>query len=119
MNDQDLKNQLEHLLALILRERECAKALRIEELTAVTQEKESLLNALGNLRGSGPEVRQLAERIRSENRRNAYLLWSALSWVRETMQFFGKQITPSGYGSAGTMVQTYSSTGGRLLSGRV
>lgn len=119
MNDQILKTRLEQLLALILRERECAKALEIEELSAVTQEKEALLDSLGELRGGGPEVRQLAERIRTENRRNAYLLWSALTWVRETMQFFGKQTAPSGYGAAGTRVYAGGSYGGRLLSGRV
>lgn len=109
--------QLQRLLELICRERECAKRCALEEMRAATEEKELLLRSLGPLAELDGEGRALAERIREENRRNAYLFWSALKWVRESMSFFGQQAAPVSYGARGGMVSVASS--GMLLSGRV
>lgn len=109
--------QLHRLLELILRERDCAKRCALAEMSAATEEKELLLRSLGSLGELDAEGQSLARRIREENRRNAYLFWSALKWVRESMSFFGQQATPIGYGARGGMVSSANS--GMLLSGRV
>jgi flagellar biosynthesis/type III secretory pathway chaperone len=109
--------QLQRLLELICRERDCAKRCALEEMAAVTEEKELLLRSLGPIAELDGEGRALVARIRSENRRNAYLFWSALKWVRESMSFFGQQTTPIGYSARGGMVGAANS--GLLLSGRV
>jgi flagellar biosynthesis/type III secretory pathway chaperone len=109
--------QLQRLLELICRERDCAKRCAMDEMAAVTEEKELLLRSLGALGQLDAEGRALVERIRNENRRNAYLFWSALKWVRESMSFFGQQATPVGYGARGGVVSSANS--GMLLSGRV
>ncbi len=115
--DSSAHAQLRRLLDLICRERDCAKRCALDEMAAVTEEKELLLRSLGALGELDEEGRQLAARIREENRRNAYLFWSALKWVRESMSFFGNQATPIGYGARGAVVSAANS--GMLLSGRV
>ncbi len=117
MNTPGLKDQLQRLHQLLLKERECARALAMDELMATVQQKEALLGCLEQVDAADAETRQLAEQIRAENRRNAYLFWSALQWIRESMQFFGRQSVPSGYGAAGATVNTANS--GMILSGRV
>ncbi|BCR06606.1 hypothetical protein DESUT3_36750 [Desulfuromonas versatilis] len=118
MNGSELRERLQRLLELILRERDCARRMAMDELQAAVAEKEAMLRSIGQPgEDADPEVRGLAERIRAENRRNAFLFWSTLKWVRESMGFFGQQAVPTGYGAAGTMVGNANS--GMILSGRV
>ena len=117
MSGQVLSSQLEKLLALLVRERECAKSLEMESFHAIVLEKEELLSTLQIPSELSPEESALAEQVRCENRRNAYLYWSSLKWIRETMQFFGKQVAPTSYGASGNV--TCGNFGGRLLSGKV
>ena len=117
MAGRDQLATLRELHALILRERECARNLAMEELMEVSREKEALLLSLGTLSGEDDETRALAERIRRDNRRNAYFFWSALKWVRESVDFFRKQTVTTGYGAGGGLVSSCGS--GMLLSGKV
>lgn len=117
MPAEGLRMRLEQLLELILKERECAKSLALDEFMETVRAKQEVLLALEPQDMAGAELRDLAEKIRMENRRNAYLLWSSLKWVQETMGSFGRQVTPSGYGAAG--LTSHSTNSGRLLSGRV
>ncbi len=117
MAEQSRHDLLVRLQAVLLRERECAKALAVEEMMAATKEKEELILALGTVEELSPRDRDLAETIRRENRRNAYLFWAALNWIRESMLFFGKQTAPAVYGAGGDVVS--SRVGGRILSGKV
>lgn len=112
-----LREQLTRLHEVILRERECAKALSMEGLLAASKEKEALLAALTPAAELDSADRQLAATVRNENRRNAYLFWSTLNWVRESMAFFGAKTAPTSYSAAGSMIS--SQAGGRLLSGKV
>ncbi|MBN2644232.1 MAG: hypothetical protein JXR59_02015 [Desulfuromonadaceae bacterium] len=114
-----VKERMQELYQLILQERDCAKELRVEELEEVVQRKQELMQELSQESSESftPEERALAESIRSENRRNAYLLWSALSWIRESMEFFGRKSRPESYTSYGSLRQGRG--GGRLLSGRI
>jgi len=117
MTGSDLKAKLETLLELLLEEREKAKALDMPGLQQVVEAKEALL---ANLHPRPEEIGGLEELLRTidrENRRNAFLLWTGLNWVREMMGFFGRAAMPEVYGDGG-----YSralSRGGRLLSGKV
>ncbi|PLX84470.1 MAG: flagellar protein FlgN [Desulfuromonas sp.] len=116
MSEQGLHGQLTELHRLILRERECAKALDLEQMSAATRQKEDLVRCLPSAAEADEKIHSLAAVVREENRRNAYLLWSALNWVRETMQFFGQQGTSPGYGTGGG--EARAAAAGRLLSGR-
>ncbi len=116
MAARELYSQLQQLHELILKERECAKAFDMESLTLVTRAKEELLFSLEGVEEATDEVRALAETIRTENRRNAYLFWSTLRFVRESMTFLNGQVTQTAYGAGGSMVNTGSS--GMVLAGR-
>lgn len=109
--------QLVRLHDIILQERECAKALDMEAMMTATREKEALLKTLGTMGDLAPEERAFAETIQAENRRNAYLFWSTLNWIKETMEFFGKQTAPAAYTANGYVM--HKNSGGRLLSGKV
>ncbi len=112
-----LREQLQRLLSAILRERECAKALDMEALLSAAGEKEALLALIAPDDDMDAEERILAETVRVENRRNAYLFWATLTWVRESMQFFGRQVSAVSYGAHGrALCQQH---GGKLLSGKV
>lgn len=117
--NRDLTQKLHQLQDLILREREHAKALRIEEMLATVREKEQLLAAIDlqqeNL--EDPQIQALAKTVREENRRNAYLFWAALRWVRDLMGFFGQQTSDTLYGSGAAPRRV--THGGALLSGRI
>ena len=115
----NLSEQLNQLYDLVIRERECARDLRLEELQDVVSAKETLMQEL-QFTEEIPVTeadKELADKIRFENRRNAYLLWSALNWIRESMSFFGRKSAPDAYNTSGSVVS--STTGGRLLSGRI
>jgi len=117
MGGPSLREQLQRLLTVILRERECARGLDMEELQAASREKEELLAIIAPAGDMSPEDRTLAETIRAENRRNAYLFWATLTWVRESMEFFGRQVSAVSYGAHGRALCPRH--GGRLLSGKV
>jgi hypothetical protein len=117
MAEQSMHEKLTRLHAVILEERECAKALDMDKLTAITKDKEELLLALNHEEELNSQDRVLAETIRAENRRNAYLFWAALNWIQESMAFFGKKTAPAVYSSGGSAVSCQC--GGRLLSGKV
>lgn len=118
MSGHSLLEQLQKLHDLILRERECAKAVDLDGLQDVTREKEELVHRLEPTVDGGPELRALAEKIKLENRRNAYLFWSSLKFVRDSMSFFNRQVSqPVAYGAGGRMIESGSS--GLVLAGRV
>jgi len=114
---QSLQAQLENLYDLILRERECAKAVDIDALQAVSLEKAELLKKLELTEEVVPAFRTLVEKIKQENRRNAYLFWSTLKYIRESMGFFNSKIGQPSYGAAGQMTQ--NSNSGLVIKGRV
>lgn len=112
-----LRAQLEELHALILQERECAKAMDMEAMLEATRAKEELLGALAGIDQASSDDRKLVETIQAENRRNAYLFWASLRFVRESMSFFRQQLSPVSYGAQGTTVSGRSE--GMLLRGRI
>jgi hypothetical protein len=117
MQSSTTHNKLLRLHELIFEERRHARNLDMENLQASMREKEDLINFLLHIQEIDPEDRTIADEIRRENRRNAYLYKSALGWIRETMEFFGKNTVTSTYASdAGTIP---SQVNGRLLSGKV
>lgn len=110
-------DKLLRLLDLIFEERNYARNLEIEKLQQTVAEKEELLNHLAVIREITEEDKIIASKIRRENRRNAYLYKSALGWIRETMEFFGRRTVTSTYAAdAGTVP---AQVNGRLLSGKV
>ena len=119
MPDTDLKQRLQSLLQLILQEREQAKGLDMVSLQQSAEAKQQLLQSIGSRinEQSDPEVQQLANQVRDENRRNAYLFYLTLGWVREQMTFFGQRTAPTSYGSSAAQIS--QQRGGRLLSGRI
>ncbi len=117
MIGQTPRDQLNKLHSVILKERECAKALAIEDMLAASQEKQELIHVMSSLSDLNKSDQEFAEIIRTENRRNAYLFWSALKWIRESMEFFGKQVSSASYNPNGNIV--HNNSGGGLLSGKV
>jgi hypothetical protein len=117
MANSDLKAKLERLLELLLDEREMAKALDMAGLQKVVAAKDALLEGLNPQPEEIVGMEDLLRKIDEENRRNAFLLWTGLNWVRDLMGFFGKAAMPQVYGGGG---QSQALTqGGRLLSGKV
>jgi len=117
MAGSDLKARLETLLELLLEEREKAKALDMAGLQKVVQAKEALLATLNPRPQEAEGLEDLLRTIDRENRRNAFLLWTGLNWVREMMGFFGSAAMPEVYGGSG---QSRALTrGGRLVTGKV
>ncbi len=117
MAAQNIHDQLCHLHSLLLEERECAKSLDIDGIIKISKEKGELLKTLDPIENLNPEDASFAETIRAENRRNAYLFWSTLNWIRDSMEFFGKQVSPKVYNSGGSAINNCSN--GRLLSGKI
>jgi len=110
----------DNLLALretILKERQEAIKLNLDGMFAAMREKEELLSVLAHVKRIDESDQPLAEQIRQDNRRNAYLFKTTLGWIRETMEFFGKKTTTSTYSAAASTVR--SEVNGRLLSGRI
>jgi hypothetical protein len=102
---------------VILQEREYAKNLDIEGMTRAMGEKDELIQYLSLVQVLDEQDKPLAARIRSENRRNAFLFKSTLTWIREIMEFFGKSTVTQTYSSSAYTVP--SQINGRLLSGKV
>lgn len=114
-----LHAQLNKLLALIRQEREYAKNLDMDQMRAITEEKANLLKSIGPLDAVDANDQYLATQIQEENRRNAFLFWSALNWIRESMEFFGRQVAPPVYSPVGAYATSPNTNSGRLLSGKV
>ena len=117
MANSEIKFKLETLLDLLQQERDMAQTLDMEGLQSVVAAKEELLVELQPQPEDVIGLEDLLQQIDQENRRNAFLLWTGLSWVRDLMGFFGKAAMPQIYGNSGQS-QTLSQ-GGRLLSGKV
>jgi flagellar biosynthesis/type III secretory pathway chaperone len=119
MGRPGLRQQLADLQQLILQEREYAKALDMENLARTAETKSRLLAVLDSeaLPLEDEETRRLAATVREENRRNAYLFYMTLQWVRDLMTFYGQRTAPGTYGARGNDVRHQH--GGRLLSGRI
>lgn len=117
MNRTELEHQLNTLLDLLRREREMAKILDMEGLQSIVEAKQELLAGLKPQPEEVEDLQELLQVIDRENRRNAFLLWTGLNWVRDMMGFFGKAAMPQVYGGAGQ--SRTLSQGGRLLSGKV
>lgn len=117
MSSKDIQIRLEQLHELLLRERECAKKMDLEGMHSLADEKKALLQTLESVENEGPEHAALAEKIRMENRRNAFLFWSTLKYIRESMAFFNRQVSRPAYGAGGRMQQGCNS--GLVLKGRV
>jgi len=118
MNDATLQ-AFRKLLQLLLSERECAKTLDVEGLQSIVEEKNALLASMPEIEENQmtAELRELAGQIQKENRRNAYLFWSSLNWVRDTMNFYSRQFSTPAYGGSGQRVNGMQ--GGSLLSGKI
>jgi len=108
---------LEQLLDAILKERQYAKALEIDEMKRVMQEKEDIIQILSHFTKLDPEDYDIAKQVSKENRRNAFLFRSTLRWIRDTMEFFGKKTVTETYSSKANTVSSH--VNGRLLSGKV
>ena len=117
MNARTTRDYLIALKNTILRERQHAIHLDIEGMYAAMKEKEELLRVLAHIKDLDDSDKGLAEQIRHENRRNAFLFKTTLGWIRETMEFFGKKVSTSTYSAAAGTIN--SNTNGRLLSGRI
>ncbi len=117
MASRTTHDYLVRLRDVIIEEREYAKQLDVSAMLAATHEKEQLIAILSHARKIDESDKALAIEIRHENRRNAYLFKSALGWIRETMEFFGKRTSTSTYTAAGNTVA--AQVHGRLLSGRI
>ncbi len=108
---------LVRLHEVILAEREFAKILDMNGMTAAMAEKAELVQVLAHVKLIDEEDKSIAARIRNENRRNAFLFKSTLGWIRETMEFFGQKTVTSTYSPNAYTVT--SQVNGRLLSGKV
>lgn len=117
MNTRTTHEYLVRLRDAIIEERECAKRLDMEGLKAAVNEKDQLIQVLVHVKKIDDVDKPIADQIRDENRRNAYLFKSTLGWIRETMEFFGRRTVTSTYSSAGNEIA--SQVNGRLLSGKV
>ncbi|WP_321366966.1 hypothetical protein [uncultured Desulfuromusa sp.] len=117
MSRAETKLKLETLIELLRQEREMAKALDMQGLQEVVAAKEALLSELQPQPEDIVGLEDLLKQIDYENRRNAFLLWTGLNWVRDLMGFFGKATMPQVYG--GTGKSRTLSQGGQLLSGKV
>ncbi len=115
---QELLQKLTRLDELIQQERGHACGLQVSELKELQEQKGLLLKELQTLSTNcPPELKQLAGRIREENRRNAQLLYTTLGYLREAMHSCTRQLTPVAYGNRGHHLQTAPS--GMLLTGRI
>lgn len=117
MADPHVRQTLERLLELLGQEREAAQRLDMDGLQTIVADKEELLKGLVIVSEQVDGLQELLKEIDHENRRNAFLLWTGLNWVRDLMGFFGKAAMPQVYGGSGQSRTLHQ--GGRLLSGKV
>ncbi len=119
-NYQDrLKDEFNRLYELIVKERNAAKALNVDEMLALNQEKEELINHLESIPEEplDGDCLALADKIRKENRRNAYFYLNALQSLRQAIDFFGDKLYFCSYEKNGNISNRKFS--GNLLSGRI
>ncbi len=117
MENTEMKAAYEQLHKLLIEERQAAIALDMEALRQSTQAKKELLSNLETYPNNTDGLRDLLLEIDKENRRNAYLLWTGLGWVRSMMGFFGQSTSSSGYGQNGQICANQQE--GHLVSGKV
>lgn len=117
MEARSTHDYLVHLRDLILKERYHAINLEIDKMMETMRQKEEIVKVLAHVKVIDEQDKPLAEQIRYENRRNAFLFKSTLGWIRGTMEFFGQKSVTSTYGSAAKTVA--SQVNGRLLSGSI
>jgi len=118
MTRENIRELLIRLHNIILAERQHAKKLDLEAMHHDIEEKEKIIMVLSRVDTLlHPDDKEHVERIRVENRRNAYLFRSTLNFIRDTMTFFGIKSVPETYGKSGKT--TNSATNGKLLSGKV
>ncbi len=117
MDNRTTHDYLVRLLDVILYERACAKTLDMQGMTEAMNTKEEIVKALAHVKVIDEQDKPIANQIRNENRRNAYLFKSTLGWIRQTMEFFGQKTVTSTYSAHGYTVS--SQVNGRLLSGRI
>lgn len=121
MDREDLIDYLAQLKDIIQAERQEAKKLEVDKLLELTAQKESLFKRITPIADAAewltPKERELSELVYLENLRNAYFFWSALKWVRESMEFIGDKMYPESYEESGSVIKGRYS--GALLSGRI
>jgi hypothetical protein len=114
-----LKNTFNRLHELILKERDAAKSLNIDVMLALNDDKKELVTHLEDIPREelDEECLMLADKIRVENRRNAYFYLNALQWLRQSIDFWGEKLYFRCYGKNGNMTNRQLS--GNILSGKV
>jgi len=117
MVNLELKEQFEQLNQLLKEERQAAISLDMSALQQSTQAKKTLLARIEDYPRDTEGLKDLLLEIDKENRRNAYLLWTGLGWIREMMGFFGQSTAAASYGHSGKA--NACKQGGHLLSGKV
>ena len=117
MTVEQVQEKLDTLLELLKEERRAAIALDMADLERVVSCKQQLLQGFDPKPEEAEGLEDLLHEVDRENRRNAYLIWSGLGWVREMMGFFGRSTAQSTYGTKG-QARTHQAEG-RLLSGKV
>ncbi len=117
MDSDKERELLRRLREVILSEREHAKRLELEKMAEDTAQKEAMLQTLATISVLDPANRPIADEVRRENRRNAFLFKATLKWIQGTMEFFGRRTVPATYGHAGCI--TAAPINGRLLSGKI
>lgn len=117
MEQSTTHDNLVRLRDVILEERACAIALDMQGMMAAMHVKEELVQVLSHVKVIEESDQVIAAQVRQENRRNAFLFKSTLGWIRQTMEFFGKETVTSTYSSSAGTVS--SQVNGRLLSGKV
>ena len=117
MTVDQVQDKLTDLLDLLKQERKAAIELNMQELERVVACKQQLLTGFDPQPSEAEGLEDLVREVDQENRRNAYLIWSGLGWVREMMGFFGRSTAQKTYGIKGKS-QAHQAEG-RLLSGKV
>lgn len=118
MSDRDLRQRLQSLENLIHKERDLAIRLKVDDLKALQDEKGMLLKGFAeHVSQCSGELKEYASHLRHENRRNARLLATTLTFLRQTMQNCCREVTPVLYGKLGTRIQSRST--GMLHVGRI
>ena len=118
MAHTEYQEKLALLEQLIQRERSFAIKLQVVELKDLQEEKAQLLAELKALDGPCPEeLKEFAGHLRRQNRRNARLLASTLTFLRQTMSNCRREISTVLYGRHGNRIE--SRTMGLLHTGRI
>lgn len=117
MTVERVQEKLDALLELLQQERRAAIDLDMQELERVVACKQQLLHGFNPQPEEAEGLDDLLRQVDRENRRNAYLIWSGLGWIRDMMGFFGRSTAQATYGFRG-QPQSHQAEG-RLISGKV